>query len=403
MENFTYIARDRDGIQKQGVIDARDMNDAREIVRSRELFIVSIKRLLEADKKPKVSRRKKVKLSDLVVMSRQLATLFGAGISVVECLNAVARQSESPALSQALNEVRQSVLEGNTLADSMRLHPLIFSETFSSLVRAGEAGGQLEETLTLAADQFDREAELREKIKAAMVYPVIVFVAAVGVVAFMLIFIVPVFDNVYRQFGARLPAATEMLITLSHILTRAWWAVILVIAGATFAFRRFVATKFGKHLYHRLLLKLPLIGKLNRKVAIARFTETLAGSVKAGMPILQALAVSAQTTGNVIITEVVDRAAVLVQDGSSLSAPLEESGEFPPMVTYMMAAGEVSGNLDLMLEEISRFYSRDIEYSVSRLTRAMEPIMTILIGIIVLVILLALYMPVFTLTQVLKR
>ena len=348
-------------------------------------------------------RKKKVKISDLVIMSRQFSTLFKAGISVVECLNAVARQSENATLSAALYDVRQSVLEGNTIADSLRRHPKIFNDKYIALVRAGEAGGVLEQTLDVAADQFDREAELQEKIKSAMVYPAIVLLSAVGVVMFMLVFIVPVFANVYKQFKASLPAPTLLLITFSHILTTYWWMVGIVTAAMVYGVKKFIATKRGKRIYHRIMLKLPMLGKLNRKVAIARFSETLAGSVKSGIPILQALSVSSQTCANVIISEVVDNAALKVKDGSPMSPPLEASGEFPSMVTYMIAAGEQSGNLDQMLEEISRFYARDIEFSVNRLTRAMEPLMTIVIGVVVLVILLALYMPVFSLTQVIRK
>jgi len=404
MATYAYTARDRDGNARQGVIDAQTLNDARELVRTRELFVVTIApKTGQSGGAGLFSRRKrKVKIGDLVIMSRQFATLFRAGISIVECLNAVSRQTESPMLAGALRDVRLSVLEGNTIADAMHKHPKIFNDKYVALIRAGETGGLLEQTLDTAADQFDREAELQEKIKSAMVYPAIVMIAAVGVVIFMLVFIVPVFATVYTQFKAKLPAPTLMLISLSHIITTYWWAVLLITGVTTFFSKRFIATDRGKHIYHRLLLKMPLLGKLNRKVAIARFAETLAGSVKSGIPILQALAVSGQTCANVIISDVVDQVALKVKDGSPMAAPLEQSGEFPALVTYMVAAGEQSGNLDQMLEEISRFYARDIEFAVNKLTRSMEPLMTIVIGIIVLVILLALYMPVFSLTQVLK-
>lgn len=404
MASFAYVARDRDGNQKQGVVEANTTDEAQALVRGRELFVISIAaRASGAEPAKPFKRKKKVKIADLVIMSRQFSTLFKAGISVVECLNAVARQSENATLSAALYDVRQSVLEGNTIADSLRRHPKIFNDKYIALVRAGEAGGVLEQTLDVAADQFDREAELQEKIKSAMVYPAIVLLSAVGVVMFMLVFIVPVFANVYKQFKASLPAPTLLLITFSHILTTYWWMVGIVTGAMIYGVKKFIATKRGKRIYHRIMLKLPMLGKLNRKVAIARFAETLAGSVKSGIPILQALSVSSQTCANVIISEVVDNAALKVKDGSPMSPPLEASGEFPSMVTYMIAAGEQSGNLDQMLEEISRFYARDIEFSVNRLTRAMEPLMTIVIGVVVLVILLALYMPVFSLTQVIRK
>ena len=403
MSSFAYTARDRDGNARSGVVDARDVEDAREVIRSRELFVISLKRKSEGDGITIGTRKKKVKLGDLVVMSRQFATLFRAGISVIECLNAVARQSENPTLTAALMDVRQGVLEGLSVSEAMRRHPKVFNEKFVALVKAGETGGVLEQTLEVAADQFDREAELQEKIRSAMVYPAIVVLSAVGVVIFMLLFIVPVFQDVYKGFGAQLPGPTLLLISISDILMHRWLLVMIITGAIIYAFKRFIATKKGKKLYHRFLLKVPILGPLNRKVAISRFTETLAGGVRAGIPILQALSVAAQTCGNVVINDVVEKAAILVQEGAPLAKPLEQSKEFPPLVTYMISAGEQSGNLDTMLAEITRFYSRDIEYAVTRLTRAMEPLMTIVIGVVVLGILLALYLPVFAMTQVLHK
>jgi len=402
MAVFTYVARDQEGNRRQGTIEGRDLGEARDNVRARDLFIVNIKPRVETTKSFQF-RKKKVKLGDLVVMSRQLATLFRSGISLLDCLYAASRQSESPVLAAALEGVRVAVMGGSTLTDGMRLYPEVFNIKFIALAQAGEAGGVLDQTLEVAADQFDREAELAEKIKAAAVYPTIVICACVGVVVFMLVFIVPVFANVYAQFHAKLPALTTMLITVSHILVSFWWMVLGTVIALAQVWKRFVKTPYGMRFFHRLQLKIPLLGKLNRKVAVARFTETFSGAVTAGIPIIQALSVSGQTTGNVIIMDAIERASLQVQEGAQLAPALEASGEFPPMIVYMIAAGEQSGSLDIMLAEITRFYSRDIEYAVGRLTRAMEPLMTILIGIIVLFILLALYMPVFNMTQVIQK
>lgn len=403
MAVFSYVARDQEGNQRLGTIEGKDVAEARDNVRARDLYVVTIQKKAEPAKQMTLFRKKKVKLGDLVVMSRQLATLFRSGISLLDCLYAASRQSESPILAQALEGVRLSVLGGSTLTDAMKQYPDVFSMKFIALAQAGEAGGVLDQTLEVAADQFDREAELQEKIKAAAVYPTIVMCACVGVVVFMLVFIVPVFADVYKQFNAKLPAITLALISLSHVLVAYWWLVTLVVVALTQVLKRFAKTPKGMHFFHGLQLKIPLLGKLNRKVAVARFTETFSGAVTAGIPILQGLSVSGQTTGNVIIMDAIDRAALQVKDGAPLAPSLEQSGEFPPMIIYMIAAGEQSGNLDIMLAEITRFYSRDIEYAVGRLTRAMEPLMTILIGVIVLLILLALYMPVFNMTQVIQK
>ena len=403
MAVFSYVARDQEGNQRLGTIEGRDLGDARENVRARDLYVVTIQRKADTSKQFTLFRKKKVKLGDLVVMSRQLATLFRSGISLLDCLYAAARQSESPVLSEALEGVRISVLGGSTLTDGMKLFPDVFNIKFIALAQAGEAGGVLDQTLEVAADQFDREAELNEKIKAAAVYPTIVMCACVGVVIFMLVFIVPVFATVYKQFNAQLPPLTLMLIAFSNLLLSLWWLILLGVFLVVKAGKKFGRTPYGMRFFHRLQLKLPLLGKLNRKVAVARFTETFSGAVTAGIPILQGLSVAGQTTGNIIIMDAIDRAAAQVQDGAPLAPSLEQSGEFPPMIIYMIAAGEQSGSLDIMLAEITRFYSRDIEYAVGRLTRAMEPLMTIMIGVIVLFILLALYMPVFNMTQVIQK
>lgn len=377
------------------------------MLRAKELYLTAYHTrgvaLTPAGKRRLLPARRRVTLGDMVVMSRQLATLVGAGLPIVEALFAVSAQTENPLLLQTLNQVRADVLAGSTLSEAMSRHPRIFNEMYVALVQAGEAGGVLEETLERAAIQFDKEAELREKVKSAFVYPTLVIAAAVAVVIFMLLFIVPVFARVYSQFNAELPLITRILVTMSYGLIHYSWMVILGLIGAFLALRRYVQTQRGRRQYDRLKLKMPLLGKLNRKIAVARFTQTMAAVTKAGVPILRALTVSANTSGNVILIEAVMRVARSVKEGATLAVPLEQTGEFPLMVTRMIAAGEQSGNLDEMLEQVTRFYERDIEYTVAKLTRLLEPAMTVVVGGVVLFILLALYMPVFNLTNVIRR
>src|SRR5579871_784473 len=387
MANFTYIARDRVGKRMTGVISAKDAAEAREELRNKELFVTNIREQAErtATAQPgSLFTRKKVKLGDMVVMSRQLATLVRAGLSIVECLYAVAAQTENLTLAAALQKVRLDVMTGSTLTEAMRKHPKIFSEKYISLVQAGETGGVLEMTLEVAADQFDKEATLREKVKSAFVYPIIVLVASVGVVIFMLLFIVPVFADVYKQFKATLPPVTLLLVTVSDVTLHYWWMVLTLIIVSALGIRKYIQTPSGKRIFDKLMLKLPLLGKLNRKIAISRFTQTFSGSVKAGVPILQALMISAQTSANTVILDAVQKVTNQVKEGATLSGPLEGTGEFPPMVTRMVAAGEQSGNLDEMLEEVTKFYERDIEYTVERLTRVtnrtIPPTTTVIAG-----------------------
>jgi len=270
-------------------------------------------------------------------------------------------------------------------------------------VRAGEAGGVLEETLETAAKQLDKEAELREKVRSAFVYPTLVVITAVGVVAFLLTFVIPVFANVYTQFNAQLPGITLALIATSNFTLRFWWMILLASVAVVYLLRLGIHTEKGRKIYDQLKLKLPFLGKLNRKIAIARFTRTFAAMVRAGVPILGALGVSGRTSGNTVITEAVTKVTQFVKEGAKLWIPLEQTGEFPTMVTRMIASGEESGNLDEMLEKLSDFYDRDIEYTVGRLTRLLEPLMTVIVGGIVLFVLLALYSPIFNLTRVIKK
>lgn len=405
MASYRYVARDRDGNVTSGVLSARNDTEVRSILRGRDLYLTSCN--LAEGGQTKTGQTsfftKKVKLNDLVVASRQLATMVRAGLSITEALGALADQTENPTLVETIRQVRLDVLTGLTLADAFRKHPKVFSEIFVSLVEVGEAGGTLDQTLEIAAQQYNDEAELREQVKAAMTYPIIVIVATILVIAVMLLFVVPVFDGVYSRFGKELPAITQSLITISRAAKTIWWVALLIIVGGVYLFRRYYASNDGRHRIDALKLRLPLVGKLLRKISIARFTQTFAAVTRGGVPMIKALTTSAGTTGNIILKDAVMVVCNRVSEGAPLSTPLADSGEFPPMVTRMIAAGESTGNLDEMLEEITRFYQRDIEYSVHRLTRMLEPIMTVFVGGVVLFVLLALYMPVFTLPNVIKR
>lgn len=419
MPTYRYSARDRKGNMTQGVSVAESIAELRDALRGNDLFLTRYSVATStADRahRAKAGQRaskglgavqiggaKRPKLGDIVVMSRQFATLVRAGLSITEALSTVAAQTESAMLAEALRQVRSDVIAGNSLASSMKKHPKVFSALYVSLVEAGEAGGTLDQTLETAAEQFDREAELREQVKSAMTYPTLVVVASIGVVAFMLVFIVPTFTKVYEQFNAKLPPITQMLVWLSDVLVhRSWIVVVLLIAGFV-AFKRWVATPSGHRMFDAFKLKLPLLGILIRKIAVARFAQTWAGVQKGGLPILKALEVSSKTCGNVVIEQAILTMSDSVRDGADLSGVLEATGQFPPLVTQMVAAGEQSGNLDEMLDEIARFFRRDIEYTVQKMTRLIEPLMTGVVGGIVLFVLLALYMPVFNLTNVMKK
>ena len=406
MPVYEYNARNRQGKPESGTLNADSERALREALRSDSLFLTQYKVRYDASAAPASGGslfQKKVKLRDMVIMSRQLATLVRAGLPINEALHTCAAQTENQRLGEVLREVRVEIIGGDSMSQAMRKHPRVFNELYCSLVEAGEAGGILEQSLDVAADQFDREAELRERVKAALTYPIIVVIAAVGVVAFMLWMIVPTFAKVYVQFKAELPVVTKALVVLSDFMINYTWVIVVGILVIFFGCRYYNRTPKGKRFFDLVKLNLPLVGKILRKVAIARFCQTFSSMTSGGVPIIKALMVSATTAGNTIIEENVLKVVTAVKEGESFSRPLEATGQFPPMVTKMIASGEDSGNLPEMLEEINRFYERDIQYSVDRLTKILEPLLTVVVGGIVLFVLLALYYPIFNLTKVIKR
>ena len=408
MPTYEYTARDRDGNTSSGVLIAENENQLRQTLRIKELFVTTYAvRSDYATKQTGTSlfsfQNRKPKLVDMVVMSRQLATLVRAGLSIVESLDTVASQTENGVLAEALWGVRLDVIGGDSLSLAMRKRPKIFNELYCALVEAGEVGGMLEHTLDVAAIEFDKQQTLREQVRSAMTYPILVIFAAIFVVIFMLTFIVPIFAKIYAQFHANLPTITQLLISISNLVVH-WWLIIGLIVGViVFFVREYYQTDQGREVIDSLKLKIPILGKLLHKIAVAQFTNTWAGTTKGGIPILTALQVSGRTSNNVIIRDAVLRVAQDVQGGASLATSLEEKGHFPPLVVRMVASGEKSGNLDDMLDELTHFYERDIEYSVQRMVRMMEPTITVLVGTLVLFFLLALYMPIWNLTQVIRK
>lgn len=406
MPTFQYSARDQNGELHSGVIVADNERHMREQVRSRGLYVTNIGIIADMSatggEKQSLFKRK-VKLYDMVVMSRQLATLIRAGITIIEALDAVALQSSNPVLVKALMEIRQRIIGGASLSEAMRLYPEVFSDMYCALVAAGERGGTLDETLELAAVQLDKQQDLREQVKSALIYPVLVIFVAFGVIALVLTIVVPVFKKVYDRFGHELPSITRFLLGLSNIVMNWWFVVVPALIAVALLLRAYISTDEGRKVFDQVKLRLWLLGPLFRKIGVAEFTQTFTGLIRGGVPIIGAMQVAAGTSSNVIIQAAIIKASEAVKEGSPLAVSLEETGQFPPMVTRMVASGERAGNLDEMLLQLTKFYERDIEHTVQRLTKVMEPVLTIVVGGIVLFTLLALYMPIFTLSQVIKR
>jgi type IV pilus assembly protein PilC len=404
MPVFSYVARDTRGQLVTGSTAGADAQIVRRDLRENGFYVISLSEQREAESlSERWARFRGVKLADLVIFSQQLSTMVAAGLPIVECLYELIDETENPALRMALVQITQDILAGSTFSQALSRHPKIFSELFVALVHAGEIGGVLDQSLVSIAENLDKEQELREKVKSAFVYPIVVLVVATAVVTFMLMFIIPVFERVYSQFHARLPAPTLMLIAVSNFLSRFWWVALAGIAGIVVVLRGLVRTEKGKRIWDRMKLRLPLFGKLIRKIVVTRFVRTLGALVNAGVPMLAALHTSARVAANTEITDAITKIAEDVTEGSSLSGPLRICGKFPNLVPRLVQAGEESGNLGEMLNKAAHFFDRDIEHTVRRLTTLMEPVLTIILGFIVGSIVVSLYMPIFTLATVIRR
>jgi type IV pilus assembly protein PilC len=403
MPTYTYKARDMSGKAVSGSIALTSEKGAREYLRLSDLFVIN---LVEEYRKEQVKAplfRRRVNLPDLVVFSRQFASMIKAGVPIVQTLESLADQTESPILRSALQDVRRDVETGSSLGAAIGGRSQVFPETLISLVRAGEASGNLEGSLEIAAVQFDKDQELLEKIKSAFTYPVLVLCATGLVLAIMLTCIVPVFAKIYESLHAELPAMTRLLVSISYTLTHRA-PLVLAGIGILAALVRYVyQTEGGRLFFDRLKLRLPVLGKLNRKVAIGRFVRTLAAMIHSGIPLTRGLELAAVVAGNRVITDAVRGVVAEIMKGHPISGPLERTGEFPKMVTRMVAVGEESGTLDLMLLETARFYERDVEYTVKRLTLMLEPLLTAFLAVIVGFVVLSLYLPIFGLGNALMH
>ncbi len=408
MPIYSYTARDRQGKPVSGTLVGSDYDTIREMLRRQDLFLThaTVQEQARGRRTEGGARlqKRRIRAVDMVVFSRQLATLVRAGLPINDCLITVAQQTENLALHETIQQVRSDILAGGTFADALSRHPRVFSELFVALVRAGELGGLLSQTLETAADQLDSDAELRETVKTAFTYPIIVLVVTCLVVGFLVVVVIPRFATIYASFHATLPPVTVLLLSISHLVFNPAFdgCVIAILALLAWGVRTWIRTPQGRRRLDQLKLRLWWLGPLYRKLAISRLTHALSAMLNAGVPILQALTISARVADNAVIADAIGRVTEFVQQGARLWMPLEQTGQFPPMVVRMIAAGEESGTLDIMLSEIARYYRRDVDYTVQKLTRFLEPVLTLIIGGIVLFVLLALYMPIFNLTSVFR-
>jgi type IV pilus assembly protein PilC len=402
MAKFNYVAKDRSGKSLKGQVDGIDRAKALEILRSRDLLILKLEQ-----EKPgsfsslKLFTKKKVSLDELVIFTRQLATLTGAGITIVTSLDTLSEQAQSPAFKAAIIDARDSVNTGSSLSEAMEKHRGIFSDFFINMVKAGESGGLLDEVLERVAAYLEKTSNLQRKIKSAMMYPAAVMIMAFGILILLLLKVIPVFKDIFSGFGAGLPGPTQFLIDLSDG-TRKYFFPLAVLGGLIFwAFKWYASTEKGMLKLDGLKLKLPVFGVLQRKVAISKFSRTLSTLVRSGVPILQALEIVSKTAGNTVVERTIDKVRDNVREGESISDPMERSGIFPPLVTRMISVGEKTGELEKMLTKIADFFDEQVDVMVDSLTSLLEPLIIAFLGIVIGGIVICMFLPIFQMSELL--
>jgi type IV pilus assembly protein PilC len=397
MATFAFKALDLAGSTTKGEIEASDKQTVASQLRSKGLIVVDIEEQAAAGAGDLLARFRRVKADDLVIASRQLATMVQSGMSLLRALYVIEEQTESDKLREVWIEVRKDVEAGVSLSDALRKHPDVFNELYVAMVQAGETGGILDQTLVRVATQLEKDAALRRQIKAAMIYPSLIGGFALIVLIALVAFLVPVFEKIFEDFGGELPAITKFTVWLSHMITGRWYLMIAVVAGIVWLFRYWKKTDRGRIQWDRIKLKFPMkIGGIVQKVALARFSRTFSGLIAAGVPMLEAIDITGRTSGNRVIETAMDEVRDSVKRGGSLTAPMAAVPEaFPVMVTQMIGVGEETGALETMLTKVADFYEEQVEAAVKALTSILEPVMIVIVGSIVGFIVIAMYLPMF--------
>lgn len=401
MPNFKYVAKDYEGKTASGVMEAKTQTEAIDILRKKDLIIVSVTEAAQGSGfKKAFDGKKKVKLDDLVVFSRQLATMVDAGIPLVGALDILGDQIDNRDFGVIITGIRNDVETGSSLSEGLAKHKNIFSSLFINMVKAGESSGMLDEILDRLAEYLEKTSSLQKKVHSAMVYPLIVSSMAF-LITFALIWkVVPVFKTIFEGFGSKLPLPTMILINLSNGIQKYFIVIIAVIGAAAFMINKFVKTEKGRVFTDGMMLNMPIFGIILRKVAISKFTRTLSTLIKSGVPILTALEIVAKTSGNTVVEAAIDNVRVNVREGENIAEPLARSKIFPPMVTRMVSVGEQSGELEKMLSKIADFYDEQVDTAVSSLTSMIEPLIIAFLGIVIGSIVICMFLPIFKLTSV---
>ena len=401
MAEFVWEARARTGEVRKGSMEAASEDAVNERLRSQQLQPTKVKK---KGREFSFQLGTGVGAKDIVTFTRLFATMIDAGLPIVQCLDILQGQTDNKLFANILRDVKASVEQGATFSDSLRRHPKVFDPLYTNLVQAGEVGGILDTILNRLAVYIEKAMKLRRQVRGAMVYPSIVLVVFLGVLTILLAFVIPGFQNMFKDFGAKdeLPVLTQGVMAVSHFFVGnfVWFFLAMtgIIVGLTYLYR----TPAGKRQIHKIMLKAPVLGPVLRKIAVARFTRTLGTLLSSGVPILDALEIVAKTAGNVIVEEAIMFARARISEGKNMAEPLMQTNVFPPMVVQMVGVGEQTGALDAMLNKIADFYEEEVDVAVSAMTALIEPVMMVGIGGTVGVVLIAMYLPIFSIAGKIK-
>ena len=404
MTNFTYKALDTRGGQASGEIESESKVAAAAALRNKGFTVLDLNEVKKGLGSIQIGGR--IKAKDLTVFSRQFATMVNSGLAMLRCLYVLEEQTPNKKLATVIGAVRADVEAGISLSDALEKHPATFNKLYVSMVRAGEMGGILDEVLNRVASQLEKEDSIRRAVKSAMVYPILIGTFALLVLAGMVLFLIPLFASMYADIGdgAELPMLTQIMVSISNTMT-SWKAIPITIAIVLLivALRRLKRTPKGKATWDRFKLRVPMgIGEIVRKLAVARFSRTLGTLISSGVPILQAIEITGQASGNVVIENAMGQVQQSVKEGQSITGPLEKESIFPAMVTQMISVGEETGSLDAMLSKIADFYEDEVNASVKSLTSILEPILMLGVGVIVGTVVISMYLPIFNMMNIVK-
>ena len=395
MPVFIWEGKTRSGEIKKGEMEAASEAVVNDSLRKQQIVPTKVK----VKPKKKAKKGGKIKAKDITIFLRQFATMIDAGLPLVQCLDLLASQNDNPAFKAILSEVKDDVEGGSTFADALKKHPKTFDTLFTNMIAAGEIGGILDTILNKLGEYLEKSVRLNAKVKSAMVYPASIVVVALVITAGLMLFVVPIFEAMFADMGGTLPMPTQIVVNISNFMQHYWWALFGGMYGAMWAFKKYYATYKGRGVCDALFLKTPVAGDLIRKVAVAKFCGTMATMMSSGVPILDSLDIVSRTSGNRVIENALIETRAAIAEGKTIVEPLEKTAVFPSMVVQMIAVGEATGALDTMLGKIAEFYEEEVDVAVDGLTALMEPAIMVVLGGLVGGLIIAMYLPIFSMAS----